>query len=418
MKKIIKYNKKILLCNSDYECTLASARSFGKKGLYVIVAYNTKLSITNYSKYVAEIVPCPEINKEHEFVSWLLTNAKNHKFDVFFPTSDILVWYTLKYRDELSKYIKIKLPSEKALESVLLKDVTYKMCMKWNVPTPLSVFPKSKEELKKLSKKIKYPVVIKPKTHVCLIANKKGVVIFSKEKFLKLYKLNRLKYSKDKIVAKYPYICWPIVQEYIPKVYENIYLVSGFVNDDNRIVAITSDKKVRQRPTIIGIGVYVENYYDKELIDLAIRFIRGIKYTGIFAIEFIKDQRDGKYKLIDFNPRTHHFIQLEIDKGIDLPNLWYGSLYHKVKPKRNIYVNKDIRFIQLFSDLINMPGQIFLRKEKIKNVIRYFNSLIRARSFAVFDRTDLKPFFIDIIIQLKQILRHPRGYIRSIFKGE
>ena len=86
MKKNTKHIKRILLCSPDYECTLAAARSLGKKGLYVIVGFNSRLSLTNFSKYVSEITPCPDVNKEKKFISWLIKNARENKFDILFPT--------------------------------------------------------------------------------------------------------------------------------------------------------------------------------------------------------------------------------------------------------------------------------------------------------------------------------------------
>jgi predicted ATP-grasp superfamily ATP-dependent carboligase len=41
-----------------------------------------------------------------------------------------------------------------------------------------------------------------------------------------------------------------------------------------------------------------------ELEILARRFLRAMGYYGLSEIEFMQDDRDGRYKLIEMNPRT------------------------------------------------------------------------------------------------------------------
>lgn len=407
---------KILVCEGNFSATLAAVRSFGRHGLRVVVADNISMPMSKFSKYTFQSVKCPDVRDEKNFISWILKSAGKGNFDVFFPTSDVLMWYTLKYNETLRRYMKIKIPYKKALEIALFKDLTYKYCKKFKIPAPTTYYPHSKHELIELAGNIKYPVLIKHRTHACLNNDRKGYVVWNKKELLKTYELSKL--SDLDLDQKYKYVTWPIVQEFIHNTMNEVYNVSGFSNDRFDIVCITSDKKIRQRPTKIGVGVCVMNFFDEELIELASRFIKKIQYNGIFSIEFIRDEKENLFKLIDFNPRAHAFMQLDIDKGMDVPWLWYESITKNVIPFKNPKINVDRYYCNLTSDFINFPSQLLIRKNKINTMVEYLKTWSRARSFADLDLYDISPFFINMLTEFKDVFLHPRAFIRNTIKGE
>jgi len=52
------------------------------------------------------------------------------------------------------------------------------------------------------------------------------------------------------------------------------------------------------------------------LTELAARFLKEINYYGLAEIEFKRDPRDGKYKLLDVNARTWGFHVLGFTAGV------------------------------------------------------------------------------------------------------
>ena len=51
----------------------------------------------------------------------------------------------------------------------------------------------------------------------------------------------------------------------------------------------------------------------------AARFCRAIGFSGIADLDWRLDRRDGRYKLLDFNPRVGaQFRLFETDAGIDV----------------------------------------------------------------------------------------------------
>ena len=52
----------------------------------------------------------------------------------------------------------------------------------------------------------------------------------------------------------------------------------------------------------------------------------NIGFNGVCEIEYIKDPRDGKYKLIEINPRTWLWVGLAVACGINYPVYIYNHL--------------------------------------------------------------------------------------------
>ena len=62
------------------------------------------------------------------------------------------------------------------------------------------------------------------------------------------------------------------------------------------------------------------------------RFLSLIDYSGVGEVEFMRDPRDGVYKLLEVNPRFWGWHSLAIAAGIDLPYLWYRDATQEYLP--------------------------------------------------------------------------------------
>ncbi len=79
-------------------------------------------------------------------------------------------------------------------------------------------------------------------------------------------------------------------------------------------------KKVFQRSQPVGVGVCFEAQPSpQELPDLVRRLCRGLDYFGLFEVEFVRF--DGRWAVIDFNPRMFSQVGMDIRRGMPLPLL-------------------------------------------------------------------------------------------------
>jgi predicted ATP-grasp superfamily ATP-dependent carboligase len=78
---------------------------------------------------------------------------------------------------------------------------------------------------------------------------------------------------------------------------------------------------VRRFPVNEGGGSYHVVTRDPEVRELALRFVQGVGVQGLSMVEFKRDRRDGKLKLIECNARLSAANNVLMEAGIDLP-IW------------------------------------------------------------------------------------------------
>jgi predicted ATP-grasp superfamily ATP-dependent carboligase len=104
-----------------------------------------------------------------------------------------------------------------------------------------------------------------------------------------------------------------MLQEYIPGDDSSAWMFNGYFDERSECLFGFTGRKIHQNPVYTGItslGICVRN----ETIDLLTRrFIKRIGYRGILDIDYQYDARDGRYKVLDVNPRIGATFRLFVD---------------------------------------------------------------------------------------------------------
>jgi biotin carboxylase len=61
--------------------------------------------------------------------------------------------------------------------------------------------------------------------------------------------------------------------------------------------------------------------HEPELTELVMPFFREVKWSGAAEVELKRDARDGRFKVIEINPRFPGYLRLPQASGLDLPVL-------------------------------------------------------------------------------------------------
>ena len=408
---MIKNKQKIVvLCNADYLGTLDSARILGKNGVKVVVADPKKWRISNWSKYVI-YVKSPDIKDTENFLKFLKEESKKGTFTTILPTSDIIVWYLASRYKDLSKYLEIPVFTPSVMKIVLFKNKFYRYCIRHGIDIPKTFLPTSIDEVKNVAKQVRYPVIIKHTTSVGMNSDKKGEIVHSEEELVRKYKKDELDYDKKLLLKEVPDIEWPMVQEYVPNALNNLYTVGGIsVNNGNQI-SIISSMKIRQEPPKLGVGICIVPVNKPEVIKNVKKLLKTIKYNGIFGIEVLYDERDNKYKIIDFNPRVMGSIGVATGNGLPIQALWYDFACGEKNVKNRVFFGNRV-MVHLISDILYLPGNIAHAPSKLKALKYLFKSYFGPKKFAVLSLDDPMPFVVDIIMTLRNKLKHPLFYLR------
>ena len=260
--------KKVLMLDPDHFSTFSSLKTLGKKKIPVIIADSNFFGVSNWSKYKYKKIKSFGFKKgTKELIKWILELAVNQEIDTIIPTTDKSIWLLSEHRKQLEKYIELNIPSIKATRICLFKDLTYKTLKKNGFNYLKYYSPTNRRELENISDKIKYPIIIKPRSTVYLKFKGKGCIVHNKEELLDKYELNEYSYDEDYINKKFPKLKWPILQEYVKNPVENIEQVSGYIDKNGNPVCITVTKKIRQFPPKLGIAVVAKVIKNDELIN-------------------------------------------------------------------------------------------------------------------------------------------------------
>jgi predicted ATP-grasp superfamily ATP-dependent carboligase len=117
-----------------------------------------------------------------------------------------------------------------------------------------------------------------------------------------------------------------LLQEWIPGDMSQTFLIDGFVDRTGAITAMAARRRVRMDPprlanTCCDVTIPLS---EVEACTPALRtLLHAVAYRGIFNVEFKLDARDGRFKIIELNPRPFWLIAHIAQAGLDLPWMSY-----------------------------------------------------------------------------------------------
>jgi len=367
--------QKVFITDAGYKHTLGAVRSLGKKGFYVIAGAPGKHAQSFYSKYCNESVIYPDPRDERRFIDFLLEYFQKNKVDVLLPIGYLATVAISKYKDELLSYTKIPVADYQSMQIASDKYRTMEMARELGIPTP--------REYSSIEDVNTYPIVAK------------GIYESGQVRYINsAEELNRIPLSNN------------ILQEYIPG--EGFGFYALFNKGEER--AIFMHKRMREYPITGGSSTAAESMYDPELRDLGLTLLKALDWHGVAMVEFKKDSRDGKYKLMEINPKFWGSLDLSIASGVDFPYLTVMmALEGDIQPVLDY--NRDVKFRWPFpDDILHMLANPKSAKHAIRDI---FDK--KAKSNIVLD--DIKPNLFQLyqtgIVVLQHIrdgdLKYPHG---------
>ena len=414
----------VLLLGADYYGTLAAARCFGNHGIRVTMADESKRARALFSRHVSEKLVHPPLSEPQVLVDWLVAWGERNPGTPLYPPNDHLSWLFAAHRDRLSKAFVMYSPSENSIITLLDKKRMHDACalpeVGIEVPETLALGAAGADD--PAAARLRYPVLLKPRTQVFLESGIKGFIVQDREqlaselaRFRQLVRFNRV------LTDRHPDIAEPMVQEYLTAAETSIFSVSGFVSEDGSIVARAA-MKVLQRPRKVGIGLCFEGReLEPVLVEKLAALCKKIGYHGTFESEFIVD--GDRRLLIDFNPRFYSQMGFDIARGVPLPMLvWHAARGDKQELSEElsrarawkakgteVYCHKTM--LDLVLALQGMSGQ--MSKGDVRRWRRWYDEHRATATDAVRDSDDRMPAVVDAASWVQHFAKHPRSFVRS-----
>ncbi len=219
---------------------------------------------------------------------------------------------------------KLLCPAPDAAKLDLLQQKSWQLARaaEANVAAPLTLYPSSASEAREAAKEIGFPLFVKPSEPIA---------------FRKVYPRRRV-FSCDSMAGldeayemAAPYA--PMLQEVVPGGDKELYTVGSYLGSEGRALGIFCGRKLRQTPRsrkLVPRGVgscrHGEALWLPELVEDSLRLLEVCAYTGISQVEFKRDPRDGRYKLMEINPRLWMWHTLAAACGVNLAHIAYLDL--------------------------------------------------------------------------------------------
>jgi predicted ATP-grasp superfamily ATP-dependent carboligase len=275
------------------------------------------------------------------------------------------------------------------------KSQTIKLADDIGVPTPETYVAKNMKDLKAISKKVTFPVVIKPRRSWVWKGDKPQ---YSRACYAK---------SEGELVSAYETLHsvfpFPLIQEYIPGTSQNYSIGALYSNSHPR--AMCCIKVHRTFPISGGNSVLRESVeMDHRMKTYAARLLEALDWHGVAEVEFKLDPRDNVPKFMEINGRFWGSLEVAIQAGVDFPYLLYRLMVDGDVPEVSNYkVGIKCRWIE--GDLHHIYN-VFKRKFGIQfpNRSRTFFDFLKVYEknlkYDSFDWKDPYPF-LELIREIK-----------------
>lgn len=418
-----------LLTNAEYYGTLAGVRALGAAGIPVHVADRNLLAPARWSRFATRTLGCPAADTDGAaFVAWLIALGEREPGMVLLPTSDHMAWLLALHRDALGVNFRVASPSLEAVYSLLNKWRLREACFTAGLDSPWTVLPADDGDLARVSKEAPFPLVVKPQTQVGLWPHQKGRVVRTGGDLEALYTDLRVATRvQPELLALDPGAARPIVQAFAPSAADGIYSLSGFVDRSRQIFLAQGARKVLQRPKLLGVGLCFEEADVVPHLAVGVeRLCHKVGFDGVFEVEFV--ELDGRFLVIDFNPRFFGQMAFDIGRGVNLPLLAYLRAIGDDAGLARLHLEAAAaargRAGRIFCNRIQLGNQMVLRRlARTADDGEYarWNSWLRRDADLVvdsaWDRSDWKPGAVDLVRELLATIAHPRSSWRDARRG-
>lgn len=126
------------------------------------------------------------------------------------------------------------------------------------------------------------------------------------------------------------------------------------------------------------------------------KFIRAIGYSGLFSLEFIRDEQDTDF-FLEINMRNDGNAYCVKSAGVNLPYIWYYYMSNgKLPDSEPLTFTKPVMFIQDFND--------FTRGVKSAGVFGWIKQFFRAESHSIWNKDYMGPFWTQFGLYVKKVL--------------
>lgn len=327
----------VLVLDGNQRSALATTRSLGRRGLRVIVGDERSSSLASRSKYAAGSFryPSPETASD-AFVDAIAEAALQYGAGVLLPLTDITCRTVGRVRDRFPS-VAVPIPESAIIERACNKAelVTLARQLGIDVP-PTTVLPDSEAEFdREAVDRMGFPLIVKCAESNCWTEAGR----WSKTRVCVAHSMADLsRILREEEFGEHPVL----LQGFVPGRGAGIFMLY----EHGKLRAQFAHRRLREKPPSGGVSVLSESArLDPTLAELSEKLLDALGWHGIAMVEF-RHGDDGKYYLMEINPRLWGTTQLAVAAGVDFPYLLYRlAIEEPLGPTPGYKVGQRLRWL-------------------------------------------------------------------------
>jgi D-aspartate ligase len=363
-------------------------RALGMAGIPVVLASPGAHDPARSSRYVQRAVVVPPWRGDGEATLRALiaegeglSMQTGHRLPLYYGNDNQLDWIS-RFAAPLARYFLVMLNPPELARLLLDKSRFYSLARQRGILVPREFSWSNHEEIAAHPG----PVIIKPRDprfwndsrlRALIGAPAKARVFESGAALLALEEARPLRAQL-------------VVQEYVPGGDEQIYSFHGFADERGDLLAWFCGRKVRTFPRTTGESAFLELVHSKDLERVGRQVLGTLALRGPLKMDFKRDERDGRFYLLEINARFNLWHYLGAANGVNLPAVAYHYLLDGERPSRPSYQTR-YRWLNLRLDLqalregLGDPNRSF-------GPSTWLRSLLTRKVYRLFSWRDPAPF--------------------------
>jgi len=293
----------------SYANGLGVIRDLTREGVPVLALDADPKALGMYSRLAPGLV-CPDpLADEEAFLTFLEELGRRlPRRAVVFPTHDEYIWPLSRHAERLSAWYSIPFSRWDVMQHLHDKRAQMEAAWRCGVDTPKTVFIAKGDDLEAAAAAVPYPALLKPVESLA----------FKSAYFHRALLDVPTPADLMRIHPKVEDLGLLMLQERVPGGDDELFSVGSYLDSSSRPLAVFTGHKIRQHPHGSGSCLMGVSRWDQELADAGVRLLKELRYWGVSQVEFKRDQRDGRYCLMEVNARHWKWHCLAAACGVNL----------------------------------------------------------------------------------------------------
>ena len=360
---------------------LGVIRSLGRAGVPVFAVQPKRFIPSGASRYLSgKFYWKGEETNSGQFLEFMADlAAKLSRPAILVPTDDLSAVLIAENAEALGSTFRFPRPRATLPRSLANKRKLYELCRKLGIACPATQFPESREEFLDFARRARLPVVVKAIEPWSAPKALRSTVIVSERTDL-------VNYCDTRQVPP----ASVLIQEMIPSSASEDWFVHGYCDSRSNPLAMFTGVKLRSYPPSAGPTTLGRSVRNDFLRQQAADLTKAIGFWGIMDLDFKFDKRDGRYNLLDFNPRLGaQFRLFRTGAGVDVVRAMHLDL-----TGRAMEAAPQIEGRTFLSEVHDLPAGWACFRNGTLTLKEWFGSLRKIDETAWFSPDDPWPFLV------------------------